>query len=302
MKRRGFTLIELLVVVAIIALLIAILLPSLGKARELSNRSVCAANLRGITQSMNVYGADANDAYPAVKTTTASTSYTGPTAGTWVPADSSRSTVDEIYRNNYYPSAAGVSTVANNIYASMWILVLRGDVSTKSFICKSDNIGGPAPTATGTNLWDNFPAPTTSQTVSYSFSFPWSSTGAVGKWWSATVDSSLPVASDLAPMNGSGTGALIRNVNVMNKNANSWVHQSDGQNVAFADAHVDFARLPNVGNNSDNVWTNTGNNTPSATGGTAPAGTGQITLYPGGPQGNYDVVLVPVGDAVNTRK
>ena len=62
MKRRGFTLIELLVVVAIIALLIAILLPSLGKARELSNRSVCAANLKGIVQSMNVYGNDSQDA------------------------------------------------------------------------------------------------------------------------------------------------------------------------------------------------------------------------------------------------
>src|SRR5205814_3743853 len=71
MKRRGFTLIELLVVVAIIALLIAILLPSLGKAKELSNRSVCAANVRGIMQSMVVYSADNNESYPFLAATIA---------------------------------------------------------------------------------------------------------------------------------------------------------------------------------------------------------------------------------------
>ncbi len=54
-QRRGFTLIELLVVVAIISLLVAILLPSLAKAKELARTTVCLTQLRQLGISMDLY-------------------------------------------------------------------------------------------------------------------------------------------------------------------------------------------------------------------------------------------------------
>lgn len=56
--------IELLVVVAIIALLISILLPSLNRAREQARRTVCATHVRGFYQTMVTYSVDNRDYYP----------------------------------------------------------------------------------------------------------------------------------------------------------------------------------------------------------------------------------------------
>jgi len=65
-RLRSFTLIELLVVVAIIAMLIAILLPSLSRAREQAKCTVCLSNLREIGLAMQMYGQEHRDQIPAV--------------------------------------------------------------------------------------------------------------------------------------------------------------------------------------------------------------------------------------------
>src|SRR4051812_28612799 len=63
-RRRAFSLVELLVVIGIIVVLVAILLPSIGRAREQSRRAGCAANLHGIGQSLYMYANTFRDRLP----------------------------------------------------------------------------------------------------------------------------------------------------------------------------------------------------------------------------------------------
>ncbi len=65
-QRKGFTLVELLVVIAIIALLVSILMPALGRAREMAKRVKCSANLRSQGQAMNIYANNYDDKFPVV--------------------------------------------------------------------------------------------------------------------------------------------------------------------------------------------------------------------------------------------
>lgn len=90
-RRRGraFTLIELLVVMAIMAMLISILLPALGRAREQSRKVVCASNLRQIGIALWNYWADQGDRVPYVESP-----FTNGTGSSAVPAFGNPNTPD----------------------------------------------------------------------------------------------------------------------------------------------------------------------------------------------------------------
>ncbi len=63
--RRAFTLIELLVVIAIISLLMSMMLPALGRARDTARGLKCQTNIRSTIQSLVMFGNNNQDSYPA---------------------------------------------------------------------------------------------------------------------------------------------------------------------------------------------------------------------------------------------
>jgi len=119
--KKAFTLIELLVVVAIITILIAILLPSLGKARAQARTTLCASNLRQIGLNFAMYLAENNERVPSDTLGTGWFILAGP------------------------PEAADAPTK-----------VLYGYVkNAKELICPDDNRNGALPVNTTTS-WQSF--------------------------------------------------------------------------------------------------------------------------------------------------
>jgi len=83
-NKKAFTLMELLVVISIIALLMAILMPTLNKAREMGKRAVCLSNLRQLTLAWSMYAQNNDDKLVKTMTTRVQETSSSPRKFDWL--------------------------------------------------------------------------------------------------------------------------------------------------------------------------------------------------------------------------
>ncbi len=225
MKKKGFTLIELLVVVAIIALLISILLPSLARARELSKRAVCAANVRGIGQSCKIYANDYSEAWPIAPSGIS-------------PQDANIAFIGDIgaHRLN-----GDVDHADPSIGMCFWILVRGGGTTAKQYYCPSSSDTSDS-TANPMEYFDF----EEDNMVSYGYQFPYGGRAIPNEG----LDPGCAVVADKCKKVLRQATAWQNSTNFMGdwrpddwKQVNSDNHTNgEGQNVLYADGHAEFQK------------------------------------------------------------
>jgi prepilin-type N-terminal cleavage/methylation domain-containing protein len=299
MKKKGpmfgFTLVELLVVIAIIAMLLAILMPALGKVRQLAQRIMCSTNLAGLGKAMLTYSND--DKYESFPVGGGSSAYwdRGVAGGTNGKAALRANKITYDWR---IPSFVDTTAVKyTSISSCLYLLVKIADTTPDQFICPgSDNkkfelsnfempSGTQYQSLTFTDVWDfgNAADTKTSFTmgkghVTYSYQSPMPISTATSAYVypiTTTSNPARPVMADRNPFWTYGNQAYMYNWDgaaTSNKpyqaslqQGNNIYHQKDGQNVLYADLHVKFEKQANIGIQQDNIYTYWGTSTLNGT-------------------------------------
>ncbi|MBC7782219.1 MAG: prepilin-type N-terminal cleavage/methylation domain-containing protein [Burkholderiales bacterium] len=225
--RRGFTLVELLVALAIIALILASIIPFILANLEASRRIKCEDNLRTIYYALGDYQRDFLT-YPRTRF--------DPNRNDWTCYTGT----DEMH-----PFADSSTVAVNDVTASLWLLVRIGYLpDTATFICpSSDRVRDPMTNAAGGRATllerGNFRSV---RNLAYSILSPFNPSPAFV--WNDTLPSDSALLADMNPgMAGTRdevTKPLAHDQPMTQAWANANNHAKAGQNVLYSGGSVQF--------------------------------------------------------------
>ena len=273
---RGLTVVDVCIVLVMATLLVGVLLPrGVCRSREVSHRVRCASNLRQIGQGIQMYANENGGNFPRALYDGAG----GP------PRE---------YTNWQAPNPlAEGGPGPNDVTAALFLLLRTQDLTSEVFVC---------PTSQG-ERWEfggktaqqvsNFPG---GNYLTYSYINPYPTPAVVkaGFKLNYTLTSDFAIAADINPGDPGVTAVTPQSPRREMAAANTTNHNGDGQNVLYADGHVEFQNTPFCGMQRGTTAANGYRDNVYTFGAGFGAGAAGVGVS-GPPADALDSILLPVG-------